>query len=239
VHDLHHGACVTGVIVAGSIAGHILLAPALIAAIVIDRSRASPGGQNRSVALFVIAFLALAGALASSPFVMSAGGSWEANTSLEGGHLSRQQVFANTIEGVKEQAIVGAGLGAFEQVYPRYEDPNVVSTRFANHAHNDYLEFVFETGVVGILLIGGMLVWWAGQAARIWSGPINEEGRLRRAATIATAVLLLHSLADYPLRTTASAAVAALCLAAMVAVRRGPKRAGADEDASAARNIEI
>jgi hypothetical protein len=49
---------------------------------------------------------------------------------------------------------------------------------------------------------------------------------MRRAASVAIAIIVLHSLVDYPLRTTATAAVAALCLAVMISVR---SRAAPDE----------
>ncbi len=229
------GACVTGVIVAGSIAGYILLGPALICAIIIASARGGDGA-GRSIAALLVGIIALAAALASSPFVEKAG------TSLDNGRLSRGEIYANTIEGIREQGIVGAGLGAFQQVYPRFENPDVVYPTYANHAHNDYLEMAFEAGLAGVALLAGLIVWWLTQAMAIWRGPLNEEGRVRCAAAIATAVVLLHSLVDYPLRTTAIASVAAFCLAAMIAVRRRPVRPSpsvADNDATDARNIVL
>jgi O-antigen ligase len=178
----------------------------------------------------------LAAALATSPFVEKAG------TSLDGGHLSRTEIYANTLKGIEEQVIVGAGLGAFQQVYPRFEDPDVVYPTYDNHAHNDYLEITFEAGLAGVALVVGLIVWWLAQAVGVWRGPLNEEGRLRAAAVIATAVVLLHSLVDYPLRTTAIASVAAFCLAAMIAERRRKTRQeppAPEEEGADARNIVL
>lgn len=50
----------------------------------------------------------------------------------------------------------GTGLGTFASVYPAYEE-SLTPNRFS-HAHSDYLEFLSELGIVGlILLLGGIL----------------------------------------------------------------------------------
>ena len=228
--------CVIGVVVAGSIAGYILLGPVLLVSFPIARGRADKGMGGRFMGLFVVGVLAIAALLATSPFVAMSG--IFAGNALDNGHLSRPEIFANTIAGLKDHGLLGAGLGAFQQTYPFYEDPNIVSTSYAAHAHNDYLEMAFEAGLPGIALIGGLIVWWVVRTAAIWAGAGGEEARIRRAASVATGVVLLHSLVDYPLRTNAVSVVAAFALAAMVASRRRTAPADGPQDTDA-RNIVL
>jgi O-antigen ligase len=86
-----------------------------------------------------------------------------------------------------------------------------------NHAHSDLLEIFLETGVLGIGLLALFLLWWLRRAFLIWRA--DEPDQFARAATIATAAIMTHSLVDYPLRTAAISAVFAMCLALMADAR--------------------
>jgi O-antigen ligase len=126
----------------------------------------------------------------------------------------------NTIAAAKAYMPFGSGLGTFMPVYQLFEKPTDVATTFANHAHNDLLEVWLETGVLGPVLIGVFLFWFARASLRAWrpsNVPTGELDRgLARAASIAIALLGAHSLVDYPLRTSALAAVAAFTLALLI-----------------------
>ena len=69
------------------------------------------------------------------------------------------------------------------------------------------------------------LGWWGGRAFAIWRSP--DAAEMARAACIASAAILLHSLVDYPLRTAAIATSMAMVLALMAdpARRRHQARA--------------
>lgn len=114
----------------------------------------------------------------------------------------------------------GSGLGSFVPIYPYFEKPeDALLDRYVNRAHNDGLEVWLETGVLGPLL---MAVFVIGLSVKIWQvwGPtsrnlLGQRGSpldilLMRAATLLILLLLMHSLVDYPLRTTAMMAVFAL-----------------------------
>jgi O-antigen ligase len=121
------------------------------------------------------------------------------------------------VVGIKDNWLLGSGIGSFRRLYPQYEDQAAVTTTFVNHAHNDYLEILLETGIPGLLTLLLFLLWWAGRAVRV--------ARMRAifpcawAAVIGSAALLLHSLVDYPLRTAALAAIMAALLALMAQPR--------------------
>lgn len=101
---------------------------------------------------------------------------------------------------------LGSGLGTFEQVYPLFEDPAAVTATYANHAHNDYLELVLELGAAGLLLVTGFLAWWGMRTVEAWRAA-GRESVWHRAASIVLAIVIVHSLVDYPLRTPAILAI--------------------------------
>jgi len=105
----------------------------------------------------------------------------------------------------------GSGLGSFPSVYPLYERLEQVTPTFVNHAHNDYAEVMLELGLAGILLMLLFLAWWSAAVWRVWR--TAEAGPIARAASIASAAILIHSVVDFPLRTAAIAACFGMCLA--------------------------
>ncbi len=75
------------------------------------------------------------------------------------------------------------------------------------------MEIILETGLPGLILLLLFVAWWGSRAFVIWRSPNAAE--LARAACIASAAILLHSLVDYPLRTAAIATSMAMALALM------------------------
>lgn len=106
---------------------------------------------------------------------------------------------------------LGSGIGSFDAVYRSVEPLEQLDSTFFNQAHNEYLETWLEAGWLGAGLILAFLVWYSRRCWTAWRAPPSREGDLQRAASIGIAVLLLHSVADYPLRTVTLAVVFALC----------------------------
>ena len=206
-----------GVIIAGSVAGYTLLGPVAVASFLVFRgSRSERGGLFVPVA--AIGVLGILGWLAAtSPVLKDLG-----IMSTSEGYLSRPDTFSRTMDAIAAYFPVGSGLGTFEQVYPRFEDPAAVTTVFMNHAHNDYLEVAMELGIIGMALLVAAIVFWAVLSWRAWTTR-GSEARLQKAASIALAVPLLHSLVDYPLRTPGLAVLAAVCAGVLVATTHKPQ----------------
>lgn len=124
---------------------------------------------------------------------------------------------SNTISAAMAYMPWGSGLGSFVPVYQLFEPAQEIGLTYANHAHNDLLEAWLETGIIGPFLIGVFCIWLLRSAFALWHSETESSGSLdlslRRAASVALALLLAHSLVDYPLRTTAIATVAAMLAA--------------------------
>ncbi len=164
--------------------------------------------------LALVAIVALAAAIALG----AAQGKFAA-ASQESSIQTRSAIWTTSLAAIEDDRLTGSGLGTFERVERRFEDPDTVDSTYINHAHNDYLEIALELGLPGLILVALFLAWWARRTAAAWR---PAEGNVYgRAASIASAALLVHSLVDFPLRTAANAAVFAMCLG-LLCVRMAP-----------------
>ena len=78
---------------------------------------------------------------------------------------------------------------------------------------------------VGAALLGAFLFWWVGRIRAAWG---SDGGPFTRAAVVAVGVVLAHGLVDYPIRTAAIAAVAALACAVAASPEPAAARGGGD-----------
>jgi hypothetical protein len=117
---------------------------------------------------------------------------------------------------------LGAGYGAFENVYRQFEPNSLLSTIYMNQAHNEPMQVAIEGGIPALLLLLLFLIWWVRSAWRV--ARAAQPGRRRamsRMALSATAILMLSSLVDYPLRTPLlSALFAVACIELMRATHK-------------------
>jgi O-antigen ligase len=169
-------------------------------------------------AVMVLAAVLLAGAIAliANSAIGSVSFTQDAATSVG----SREDILALTWHALKDYFPWGTGLGSFRDVYFLYENPATVTTTYVVHAHNDYAELALELGLAGIAVLVLFLIWWGAAVRRIWQ--TAETGSFARAASIASAAILAHSLVDFPLRTAAISAAFGMCLA-LLADRRPPQ----------------
>lgn len=127
--------------------------------------------------------------------------------------ISRGEFLENGLRMLADFAPLGSGLGTFRELYPWYEDHALIGTTYANHAHNDLLELLIETGLFGLALVLLFARWFAATAWSVWSASGQRSGnRVALGATLAIAAVAAHSLVDYPLRTAAISSLIALCL---------------------------
>jgi O-antigen ligase len=128
---------------------------------------------------------------------------------------ARPVVWSNTGGIVGDFWLLGSGLGTFEALYPAYEEVRTAGKY--EHAHNDYLEYMAELGVVGFfMLVGGigmMLVY----SFLIWRVRRHPEVKgLALGGMIAVAALLIHSITDFNLHIPANKFLFAVVLSLTV-----------------------
>ena len=128
--------------------------------------------------------------------------------------ISRQEFLITGSRILKDFAPFGSGLGTFPDLYRWYENPALVGTTFVNHAHDDLLELLIETGVFGLAALGLFFGWFVPRAWAVWSG--DRKAPYQLAASVVITAELLHSLVDYPLRTAAMSSVMAIACVLLV-----------------------
>lgn len=106
----------------------------------------------------------------------------------------------------RSSALVGSGVGAFVDALPRFKTSH--GGLRIEHAENDYVEWLAETGVVGFALGAAALAFLLRAALARLSPPL---GRLHRGiamgAIAAMAALLVHGAVDFNSRIPANAAL--------------------------------
>ena len=119
-----------------------------------------------------------------------------------------------------DMAPLGSGLGTFVPVYGMYEAPQTLGTGMINYAHNDWLQLWLEGGAGAAVLLGAFFLWYATRTFYVWRwGGNSLDDLLPRAASLVIALLLIHSLVDYPLRSTALMCVFAVACGLMATNR--------------------
>lgn len=195
-----------GVAICQSYAGFVLALPVTVASWLIARPRSLGPARYIGPGVALVTVALLAAAIVVGPPTVS-------DPALSQAQLSRPAMYAVTVKAMGTFFPVGSGFGSFVPTYKLFENPADLTNVFVNHSHCDYLELALEGGLVGIALIAALLLWWISRATSIWFS--RSPDRLERAAVVATAAILAHSLVDYPARTAAIAAILAAGLALM------------------------
>jgi O-antigen ligase len=128
-------------------------------------------------------------------------------------HDRRVSMFRDTWRIVRNHPWTGTGLGTLQTVFPGYE--SYYDGLIVDHAHNDYLELLADTGLAGgACMFGfvGLLIWRGLSNLRAAKNPLGRS--FYSGALVACAGLLLHSLFDFNLHIPANALLF-LLLAAM------------------------
>jgi O-antigen ligase len=116
----------------------------------------------------------------------------------------RLAIIKDGIEMFWRKPILGWGLGTFTTVYPQFR--SFYTDLFVNAAHNDYLQVLVETGLIGFAAV----VWFILEVYR--TGLRNADGwnrswsrALGLSALIGCTGLLIHSAFDFNLQIPANA----------------------------------
>ncbi|MBV8207702.1 MAG: O-antigen ligase family protein [Acidobacteria bacterium] len=119
---------------------------------------------------------------------------------------TRLRITRSAVRMARERPVLGWGLGTFSTVYPPFRD--FYGDRFINQAHDDYAQFLAETGAVGFAAV----LWFVGTllacGARRSHGADEFIGSaVKLGLLLGCAGVLVHSFADFNLQIPANAAL--------------------------------
>ena len=209
-----------GVLLTGSIAGAILFVPTLTASLAVV-SKSAPKRSRRIRAALAVTAAVMVAALVPLGLMTLSGRTMRTHGIFGEDPLDRLGLAKATLKATHDFWPVGSGLGTYSWVYPTHEQLGQVSDVFVNHAHNEYLEILFEAGVFGLALLIVGLLWWGRRTYQAWASD-DDDAPWRQAASIAIAIIIAHSSVDYPARTPAVLVVLGFCMALLDRRARTP-----------------
>ena len=122
---------------------------------------------------------------------------------------SRLMVWRDTFRLLEFFPIFGCGIGAFAPAYWPYQ--RVGRFEYWPHAHNEYLQWILEGGLVGIILA----LYWLRVAWRV--APQVARNQEIRPALAGLTAAMVHAVVECSLRIPANAAWAAMLLVCVLA----------------------
>jgi O-antigen ligase len=123
-----------------------------------------------------------------------------------GQKTSRLAIAGDALHVAGARPISGWGLGAFQVVYPQFQ--SFYSRVYVDHAHDDYLELIAETGLIGAVCLGWFLFGlYRRGLQRLDHWRRNPARAVRLGALVGCTSLLVHSFGDFNLHIPANAAV--------------------------------
>ncbi|SFM12796.1 O-antigen ligase [Paenibacillus sp. 1_12] len=125
--------------------------------------------------------------------------------------LERNSFNKDALKLFEDYPILGAGGGAWAALYEKYQSYPYVSRQ----AHNFFMQYLVETGTVGILVLIGFLAYVFGLYIR-YHIKSSDQGQDRHIFYIVTISLLIHSIIDFDLSYVFIGVLVFLSLGAMI-----------------------
>ena len=208
-----------GIVMAGTIVlsqsragtASFLAEMALLFGLILARRRNARGAAGLgAVCLIVIAFVAWAGTATL----------WHHFTELR--DWMRLAIARDGLRMFVRKPILGWGLGTFTTVYPQFR--SFYTNLFVNAAHNDYMQVLVETGLLGFAAVA----WFIAAVYRAGLRNISGWNRdwpsaLGLAALIGCTGLLVHSAFDFNLQIPANACVFYFMCAVSASPTKSPR----------------
>ena len=118
-------------------------------------------------------------------------------------HDGRPSYWANTLRTFSDFPLFGTGLGTFGALSPNLEGESGPVSLV--HAHNDYLEYLSELGLVGFSLLLGGILFVGVISFLIWRTRRHPEVKgLALGGIVSLICILIHSITDFNLHIPAN-----------------------------------
>ncbi|HEX4945064.1 MAG TPA: O-antigen ligase family protein [Blastocatellia bacterium] len=207
----------SGLILSASRGGYLSLAAVILFLALVsltmrgsqsDRAEGGRGLQLRLAAALILLVVMSFGAmfLTSSDELLQRFGQVENDlqmSELADQRYSRRELWQTTLQMVKDHPLLGVGLGAYQYAYTRYDQGSGVSR--VEQAHNDYLQIIADTGVIGGLV---MLAFLALLFVRSFKA-MQTRDLLQRSITLGALAgcfgIAVHSFVEFNLQVTTNA----------------------------------
>ncbi|GJM05149.1 MAG: hypothetical protein DHS20C09_11400 [marine bacterium B5-7] len=145
---------------------------------------------------------------------------------------NRDEVYQYGLAQWQDYRLTGSGLGSFYAVFPQYRGVDVLG--YNREAHNDYLQFATESGVIGLVLLA--LITLASLFAAILAHYRRRDLLMRGisfASIMGILAILIHSAVDFNLQIPANAATFVVLLGlAWISLSLGNNRKGQEARSS-------
>ena len=155
-------------------------------------------------------------------------------------HAERRLLPARDVEGLAlrlaaSSPLVGSGLGAFHDAYPRFKTG--YGAERVEHAESEYLETLAETGAAGLACtLAGLFLLLRSAATGAGAAGRGVAWAVGCGGAAAVVALAAHGLLDFDLRVPSNAALAALAAAAAAGLA-GPRARPMSRPACAALSL--
>ena len=133
----------------------------------------------------------------------------------------RMTAWKGTLVMIKDHLLLGSGTGTYATVFPQYQLPGTTARFY--EAHNDYLHFVAELGILFLPLFGWWLVVLIAACRRKLQSSSRQTWGLALGAMTSVIAILFHSFVDFNLLIPANALLFIVLTALVVTEGAGPE----------------
>ena len=135
---------------------------------------------------------------------------------------SRLTQWKDTVKMIKDFILFGSGLGTYKDVFPIYQSfaPRI---QF-DHAHNDILQFLAETGIVGFSILSYGAIKIITSLYKIWKKRTGLPSWTALGSLISFIVVIFHSLTDFNMQIPSNAFLLSFILGIGIGQKKVDKR---------------
>lgn len=123
----------------------------------------------------------------------------------------RSEVAKYALSLVRDYPWIGAGGGTFHLAFPHYQPPELKG--FLDHAHNDFVEFASEAGLLGFLILALLVAHSAWCSVKLLLRSHDQLARgMAFASLMGVTSLLIHGAVDFNFQIPANALLLVIIL---------------------------
>ncbi|MBS0319493.1 MAG: O-antigen ligase family protein [Proteobacteria bacterium] len=140
----------------------------------------------------------------------------------------RGAIFAGALDMAGSYFPFGSGMGTFATLYPPFQPTDI--TALIHRAHNDYIEWLVEGGVLAALAIVAGFALYVARVVMLLRLPEKDATHaLQLAAAVSVLLIAAHGMVDFNFRIPANALIFAM-LAGVVVARRGEREEATEHE---------